>query len=132
MINKYGMVGDQKSVDGSKEIGATALYFSTDMGYMNIIQRVDNNNITVIKISGMGGRTIDADTNKYTLSFNQPLGMNLAMLTSAEHSLPIWVYFKHEDNIVYLGLWSIISAVYEKLEGELAMSWVFTLHKAKA
>ena len=67
LISKYGMVGEQKSVDGSKDIGTTAIYFSTDMGYTNFIEQDDNNNITVIKVSGTGGHTIDTDTNKYIL-----------------------------------------------------------------
>lgn len=124
------MAGNQKSVDGSQKSGATAVYISTEMGYDNEIIRDENENIVRILVSGTGGRAINLQTKKYEKSFNQPLSLNLAMMTSAEKELPIRVILKTGDKWIYLGLWEIKECLYTKLEGDEVKVWIFALEKA--
>lgn len=133
LVNKHLMVNEQKSVDGSKEIGATAIYISEDMGYNNKIIYTDNI-ITEIHITGVGGRLISPETNLYELCTSQPLKFNLPMLTSAQHKLPIRIFLKNENNkIVYLGLWCIHSCEYvPDISVPTANVWKFKLYKAVA
>lgn len=127
------MSGHQKSVDGSQFIGATALYFSTNMQYDNEVIKDANNHIVEIRVSGIGGREINEDTNRYEQSFNQPHSFNLPMLFSAEHQLPVRVFFAEADNkIIYLGLWVVKGCEYKEWHDGSCMYWIFTLKKAIA
>lgn len=130
IVSNYLMTGTQKSVDGNQHIGAVAIYFNDKMGYDNSIERDLEGNIVLIRVSGCGGRTQNVNTGLYESTFNQPLGFNLAMLSSAAHSLPIRVLYDTNNNITYLGLWQIIKSIYEKQENKGSMKWIFTLVKA--
>lgn len=121
------MAGNQKSVDGSQQTGATAIFMNTDMGYDNKIVVDDNQNIVRILVSGTGGREINPSSNRYESSFNQPMSLNLAMLASAQYNLPIRVMIYKDNKITYFGLWVITKCVYKK-KGE-HMRWVFTLQR---
>lgn len=112
-------------------IGATALYFSDTMGYKNTVTKIDNI-ITQIKVCGIGGRIISEVTNKYEQEYSQPLKFNYPMLFSAEYNLPIRVFYRVDDKIIYLGLWSIQSATYSSDSKLLSnMYWIFTLVKSQ-
>jgi hypothetical protein len=132
VVDKHIMAGNEKCVDGGQKTGATAIYITSEMGYDNTIDRDEEGNIVRIQVSGTGGRTINIKTNKYEQSFNQPLSLNLAMLTSAQHQLPVRVLLKVGVKILYLGLWVITKCEYDNKSDNDLISWVFTLCKAKA
>jgi len=130
LVDKKLMANNQKSVDGGQEVGAPAIFVSTDMGYDNEVIRNEEGKIVRILVSGTGGREINPITNKYEKSFNQPLHMNFAMLMSAENELPIRVLLKVGDKIIYFGMWTIIKCVYDRLADSEVLVWIFTLEKS--
>ena len=130
VVSNFLMTGNQKSVDGNQQIGAVAMYFNDKMGYSNSVERDHKGSIVLIRVSGCGGRTQNVNTGLYELTYNQPLGFNLAMLSSASHSLPIRVMYGMDKIITYLGLWVIVKCIYEKQDNELSLKWIFTLLKA--
>ncbi len=80
------------SIDGNKQIGATAIIITLSNNYPNQLQYNNDQQLVAITYIGRGGRQISE--NKYTFTQNQPIQQNYPMQQSATYDTPVRVIIK--------------------------------------